>query len=86
MIEAKWDGLRLLVAIDLHGRMPAWSRRATSLGDRLGSLLEPFAELPRATVFDAERVALSSRDGRAVASQRYAGLRFGPTPQRWPSH
>ena len=38
----------------------------TSLGDRLGSLLEPLAATPRGTVFDAELVALSSRDGRAV--------------------
>ena len=66
MMEPKWDGFRLLVAIDLHGRMRAWSRRGTSLGDRLGSLLEPLAESPRATVFDAELVALSSREGRAV--------------------
>ena len=66
MMEPKWDGFRLLVAIDLHGRMRAWSRRGTSLGDRLGSLLEPLVESPRATVFDAELVALSSRDGRGV--------------------
>jgi bifunctional non-homologous end joining protein LigD len=66
MMEPKWDGFRLLVAIDLHGRMRAWSRRGTSLSDRLGSLLEPLAVSPRATVFDAELVALSSRDGRAV--------------------
>ena len=66
MMEPKWDGFRLLVTIDLHGRVRAWSRRGSSLGDRLGSLLEPLAELPRATVFDAELVALSSREGRAV--------------------
>ena len=66
MMEPKWDGFRLLVAIDHHGRVRAWSRRGTSLGDRLGSLLEPLAESPRGTVFDAELVALSSRDGRAV--------------------
>jgi bifunctional non-homologous end joining protein LigD len=65
-IEAKWDGFRLLVAIDNHGRIRAWSRRGTSLGDRLGSLLEPLGKAPRGTVFDAELVALSSRDGRAV--------------------
>ena len=66
MMEPKWDGFRLLVAIDRHGRMRAWSRRGTSLGDRLGSLPEPLAESPRATVFDAELVAHSSREGRAV--------------------
>jgi bifunctional non-homologous end joining protein LigD len=65
-IQAKWDGFRLLVAIDNHGRIRAWSRRGTSLGDRLGSLLEPLGKAPRGTVFDAELVALSSRDGRAV--------------------
>ena len=66
MMEPKWDGFRLLVAIDHQGRMRAWSRRGTGLGDRLGSLLEPLAESPRGTVFDAELVALSSREGRAV--------------------
>jgi ATP-dependent DNA ligase len=65
-MEAKWDGFRLLVAIDNHGRICSWSRRGTSLGDRLGSLLEPLSEAPPGTVFDAELVALSSRDGRAV--------------------
>ncbi len=66
MMEPKWDGFRLLVAIDHHGRIRAWSRRGTSLGDRLDSLLAPLAATPRGTVFDAELVALSSRDGRAV--------------------
>ena len=65
-MEPKWDGFRLLVAIDQHGRVRAWSRRGTSLGDRLGSLLEPFVEVPRGTVIDGELVALSSQDGRAV--------------------
>jgi ATP-dependent DNA ligase len=66
MMEPKWDGFRLLVAIDKRGRMRAWSRRGATLGDRLGSLLEPLADVPRGTVFDAELVALSSRDGRVV--------------------
>ena len=66
MMEPKWDGFRLLVVIDHQGRMRAWSRRGASLGDRLGSLLEPLTGSPRGTVFDAELVALSSHDGRAV--------------------
>jgi ATP-dependent DNA ligase len=66
MMEPKWDGFRLLVAIDHHGRIRAWSRRGTSLADRLDSLLAPLAGSPRGTVFDAELVALSSRHGRAV--------------------
>ena len=66
MMEPKWDGFRLLVAIDHRGRMRAWSRRGASLGDRVGSLLEPLAQSPRGTVFDAELVALSYREGRAV--------------------
>ena len=55
-----------LVAIDQHGRVRAWSRPSTSLGDRVGSLLEPFVEAPRGTVIDGELVALSSQDGRTV--------------------
>ncbi len=65
-MEPKWDGFRLLVAINQHGRVRAWSRRGASLGDRLGALLEPLAEAPRGSVFDGELVALSSLDGRAV--------------------
>jgi ATP-dependent DNA ligase len=66
MMEPKWDGFRLLVAIDKRGRMRAWSRRGASLGDRLGSLLEPLAVAPHRTVFDAELVALRFRDGHVV--------------------
>ena len=46
-MEPKWDGFRLLVAIDDRGHIRAWSRRGASLGDRLGSLLAPFAGAPR---------------------------------------
>jgi ATP-dependent DNA ligase len=66
IMEPKWDGFRLLVAIGDRARIRAWSRRGTSLSDRLGSLLAPLAEAPPGTVFDAELVALSCRDGRAV--------------------
>jgi bifunctional non-homologous end joining protein LigD len=66
MMEPKWDGFRLLVEIDKRGRMRAWSRRGATLGDRLGSLLEPRADVPRGTVFDAELVALSSSDSCVV--------------------
>ena len=43
MMEPKWDGFRLLVEVGDDARIRAWSRRGTSLGDRLGSLLEPLA-------------------------------------------
>ena len=66
MLEPKWDGFRLLVAVDQHGRKRAWSRRGASLGERLGPLLQPLAEATRSSVFDAELVALSSRNGHAV--------------------
>jgi ATP-dependent DNA ligase len=73
MMEPKWDGFRLLVEVGDRARIRAWSRRGRSLGDRLGSLLAPLAEAPRGTVFDAEPVALGSRDGRAV--QDFAAVR-----------
>jgi ATP-dependent DNA ligase len=73
IMEPKWDGFRLLVEVDQHARIRAWSRRGASLGDRLGPLLAPLAEAPRGTVFDAELVALSPRDGRAV--QDFAAVR-----------
>jgi ATP-dependent DNA ligase len=59
VMEPKWDGFRLLVAIDQHGVVRAWSRRGASLGDRLGALLDPLADAPRGTVVDGELVALS---------------------------
>ena len=65
-MEPKWDGFRLLVAVDNQRRVRAWSRRGASLGDRLGWLLEPLAQAPRGSVFDGELVALGSRDGRVV--------------------
>ncbi len=68
MMERKWDGFRLLVEIGDHARIRAWSRRGTSLGDRLGSLLAPLAEASRGTVFDAELVALSSHESASSAS------------------
>jgi DNA ligase-1 len=73
MMEPKWDGFRLLVELGGHARIRAWSRRGTSLGDRLGSLLAPLAEAPRGTLFDAELIALTSQDGRAV--QDFAAVR-----------
>jgi ATP-dependent DNA ligase len=45
---------------------PEWSRRGASLGDRLDLLLNPLVDAPRGSIFDAELVALSSRDGVAV--------------------
>jgi hypothetical protein len=54
----KWDGLRLLVAIDQHRRVRTRSRRGASPGDRLGWLLKPLAEARRGSVFDGELVPL----------------------------
>jgi DNA ligase-1 len=73
MMEPEWDGFRLLVQVGDDARIRAWSRRGRRLGDRLGSLLAPLAGAPRGTVFDAELVALSSQDGRAV--QDFAAVR-----------
>jgi ATP-dependent DNA ligase len=66
MMEPKWDGFRLLVVVDRDGRTRAWSRRGASLGDRLGTLLEPLSAAPRRSVFDAELVALTSANDVVV--------------------
>ena len=66
MMEPKWDGFRLLVAVDRNGRTRAWSRRGASLGDRLGTLLVQLAAVPRGSVFDAELVALTCRNDLVV--------------------
>lgn len=72
MMEPKWDGFRLLVAVDRTGRTRAWSRRGASLGDRLGTLLVPLAAVPHGSVFDAELVALTRRNDLVV--QDFASL------------
>jgi ATP-dependent DNA ligase len=66
MMEPKWDGFRLLVAVDRHGRTRAWSRRGASLSDRLGTLLNPLETVPCGSVFDAELVALTCRNDLVV--------------------
>ena len=66
MMEPKWDGFRLLVAVDRNGRTRAWSRRGASLGDRLGTLLDPLETVPHGSVFDAELVALTCRNDFVV--------------------
>ncbi|MGO9960641.1 MAG: hypothetical protein ACLP50_32480 [Solirubrobacteraceae bacterium] len=65
-MQPKWDGFRLLVAVDSAGRVRAWSRHGTSLTARLGDLLEGFIAVPAASVFDGELVSLASRDGHVV--------------------
>jgi bifunctional non-homologous end joining protein LigD len=66
VLEPKWDGFRLLVAVDDGGRIRAWSRHGASLSTRLGALLEPLADSPRRSVFDSELVALSRQAGRVI--------------------
>jgi ATP-dependent DNA ligase len=65
-MEPKWDGFRLLVVFDRNGRTRAWSRRGASLGDRLGTLLDPLAAVPHGSIFDAELVALTCRNDLVV--------------------
>lgn len=64
VLQPKWDGFRLLVDVDVDGRVRAWSRHGTSLTDRVGSLVEAFSPAPAGSVFDGELVVLSERDGR----------------------
>jgi ATP-dependent DNA ligase len=59
ILQPKWDGFRLLVAIDKRGRIRAWSRHGASLSTHLGELLDPFSDALRDSVFDGELVALA---------------------------
>ena len=62
MLEAKFDGYRLLIEVGIR----AWSRHATSLTTRLGDLLDPFVDVAPGTVFDGELIALTERHGQPV--------------------
>jgi bifunctional non-homologous end joining protein LigD len=64
IMQPKWDGYRLLIDVDVSGRIRAWSRNGASLTSRLGDLLELFQQSPPGTVFDGELVALGERDGQ----------------------
>src|ERR1019366_8405397 len=66
ILQPKWDGFRLLIAIDQRGRVRAWSRHGTSLTGPLGELLDPFSGTPPGSVFDGELVVIAERDGHAV--------------------
>jgi ATP-dependent DNA ligase len=65
-MQPKWDGFRLLVAVDRAGRVRAWSRHGTSLTAGLGDLLQGFTTVPGASVFDTELISLAQRDGQVV--------------------
>jgi hypothetical protein len=63
MLQPKWDGFRLLVDVDAGGCVRGWSRHATNLSPRLGTLLVPFNTVAPGTTFDGELVAIGQRDG-----------------------
>ncbi len=65
MMEPKWDGFCWWRSASTEERALGRAEARVS-GNRLDSLLAPLAGSPRGTVFDAELVALSTRDGRAV--------------------
>jgi ATP-dependent DNA ligase len=64
ILQPKWDGFRLLVEVNRDGRTRAWSRHGTDLTGRLGSLLDPFTDVPPGTTFDGELVAVTESDGK----------------------
>jgi ATP-dependent DNA ligase len=64
VLQPKWDGVRLLVAVGADGRVRAWSRHGTSLTDHVGPLAQAFASAPAGSVFDGELVVLTDCDGR----------------------
>ena len=73
VLQAKWDGFRLLVEIPRAGAVRAWSRHGASLGERVPQILEPFREMPAGTIVDGELVALGERGGRPA--QDFASVR-----------
>jgi bifunctional non-homologous end joining protein LigD len=64
VLQPKWDGVRLLIEVGTDGEVRGWSRHGTNLTDRLGSLLAPFAGVPRGTTFDGELVSVTECDGQ----------------------
>ena len=63
MLQPKWDGFRLLVDVDAGGCVRGWSRHATNLSPRLGTLLVPFNTMAPGTTSTARPVAIGERDG-----------------------
>jgi ATP-dependent DNA ligase len=64
VMQAKWDGCRVLVDVDADRRVRAWSRHGTNLTARLEGLLAPFVDAAPGTIFDGELVAIAERDGQ----------------------
>lgn len=64
VMQPKWDGFRLLIAVDRGGRIRGWSRHGANLTARLGALLARFDGCPVDSIFDGELVAISERDGQ----------------------
>ena len=67
VMQPKWDGFRILVAVDTAGRPdPGAVAHGTSLIASLGDLLDPFTQVQPRSLFDGELVAVASREGHAV--------------------
>jgi bifunctional non-homologous end joining protein LigD len=63
-MQAKWDGVRVLVDVGANRQVHARSRHGTNLTTRLGGLLAPFVDAAPGTTFDGELVAIAERDGQ----------------------
>src|SRR5450755_4155631 len=66
VLQPKWDGFRLLVAVGDDRREREGWRDGTNLTARLGRLAAAFADAPAGSVFDGELVAISEQGGRPV--------------------
>jgi ATP-dependent DNA ligase len=81
VLRPKWDGFRLLIAIDPRRRVRARSRHGTSLTARLSELLAPSAHVPAESVLDGELVAITQRADRPVQDFAAVGRAiFGGAP------
>lgn len=94
VIEAKWDGWRLLAGHDQNRRVCVWTRHGNSHAGKLPYLEEQLAQaLPPGTLLDGEIVALAD-DGAGGVAQDFDALGpifaargpHQPSPESSPLH
>ncbi|HEY1142116.1 MAG TPA: DNA ligase D, partial [Lysobacter sp.] len=78
--EWKWDGYRLIAAVDGAGGVRLWSRNGLDWSGRVPELMDALAELDTKAVFDGELIAVDAR-GYSDFNALQGALKAGRTEQ-----